>query len=67
MRDVLAITGGSTLTPPTTVRVIHDSPSGIAPASHAATAHHYNVQRLSAYSHRRMVCGYIYKIRCLRL
>ena len=67
MCDVLAITGGSTLTPPTTVRVVHDSPSGIASASHAAAARHYNIQRLSAYSHRRTVSGYIYKIRCLRL
>lgn len=67
MCDVLAITGGSMLTPPTTVRVVHDSPAGIAPVSHAAAARHYNVQRLSAYSHRRIVSGYIYKIRCLRL
>ena len=67
MCDVLAITGGSTLTPPTTVRVVHDSPAGIAPASHTAAARHYNVQRLSAYSHRRTVSGYIYLIRCLRL
>ena len=67
MCDVLAVTGGSTLTPPTTVRVVHDSPSGIAPASHAAAARHYSVQRPSAYSHRRTVSGYIYLIRCLRL
>ena len=67
MCDVLAVTGGCSLTPPTTVRVVHDSPAGIAPASHAAAARHYNVQRLSAYSHRRIVSGYIYKIRCLRL
>lgn len=67
MCDVLAIAGGSSLTPPTTVRVVHDSPAGIAPASHAAAARHYNIQRLLAYSHRRVVSGYIYKIRCLRL
>ena len=67
MCDVLAVTGGSTLTPPTTVRVVHDSPSGIALASHAAAARHYSVQRPSAYSHRRTVSGYIYLIRCLRL
>lgn len=67
MCDVLAITGGSTLTLPTTVRVVHDSPAGIAPASHAAAARYYNVQRLSAYIHRRTVSGYIYLIRCLRL
>lgn len=67
MHDALAVTSSSTLTPPTTVRVLHDSPSGIVPASHAAQARHYNVQRLLAYSHRRIVCGYIYKIRSLRL
>ncbi len=67
MCDVLAVTGGSSLTPPTTVRVVRDSPSGIAPASHAAAARHYNIQTLSAYSHRRTVSGYIYLIRCLRL
>lgn len=67
MCDVLAVTGGSTLTPPTTVRVVHDSPSGIAPASHASAARHYSIQRLSAYCHRRTVSGYIYLIRCLRL
>ena len=67
MCDVLAVTGGSTLTPPTTVRVVHDSPAGIAPAAHATAARHYCNQRLSAYSHPRTVIGYIYLIRCLRL
>lgn len=67
MCDVLAITGGSTLTPPSTVRVVHDSPAGIIPTAQAAQARQYNVQRLLTYSHRRIVSGYIYKIRCLRL
>ncbi|MBQ9417810.1 MAG: hypothetical protein IJU19_04435 [Bacteroidales bacterium] len=67
MRDALAVIGGSTLTPPTTVRVVHDSPSGIAPASHAAAARYYSVQRPSVYGHHRTVSGYIYLIRCLRL
>ena len=67
MCDILAITGGSTLIPPSTVRVVHDSPSGIAPTIQSVGARHYIIQRLSAYSHCRMVSGYIYLIRCLRL
>ena len=67
MRDVLSVTGGSTLTPSTTVRIVHDSPSGITSASHAAAARHYSVQRLSAYSHSRTVSGYISLIRSHRL
>ncbi|MBR5093237.1 MAG: hypothetical protein IKX32_07195 [Bacteroidales bacterium] len=67
MCDVLAITGGSTLTPPTTVRVVHDSPAGTAPTTQTANARHYSIQRLSAYRHCRTVSGYIYLIRCLRL
>lgn len=67
MCDVLAITGGSTLTPPSTVRVVHDGPAGTTPTAQAAQALQYNVQRLLAYSHRRIVSGYIYMIRCLRL
>lgn len=67
MCDVLAVTGGSTLTPPTTVRVMHDSPSGTTPTTHATAARRYSVKRLSAHSHRSTVGGYIYMIRCLRL
>lgn len=67
MRDVLAVTSSSTLTPPTTVRVVHDSPAGTAPATQAANTRHYSIQRLSAYKHCRTVSGYIYLIRCLRL
>ena len=67
MCDVLAVTGGSTLTPPTTVRVVHDSPAGFAPAAHAAAARHFSVHRLPALVHRRTVSGYIYMIHCLRL
>ena len=67
MCDVLAVTGGSTLTPPTTVRVVHDGPTSIAPTSQASTARRYRLLRQSAYSQRRTVNGYIYKIRCLRL
>lgn len=67
MHDVLAVTGGSTLTPPTTVRVVHDSPAGTVPTAQTAQSRHYSIQRLLACSHRRTVSGYIYKIRCLRL
>ncbi len=67
MRDVLAITGGSSLTPPTTVRVVHESPVGFAPSLQSAVTRHYGFQSLSAYSHCRAVRGYIYLIRCLRL
>ena len=67
MCDVLAITGGSTLTPPTSVRVLHDSPTGTVSTAQAAGARYYSVQRASACSHRRTVSGYIYLIRCLRL
>ena len=67
MCDVLAVTGGSTVAPPTTVRVVHDSPSGTSVTSHTAQTRHYSALRLAAYSHCRTVSGYIYLIRCLRL
>lgn len=67
MRDVLAVTGGSTLTPPSMVRVAHDGPTSIAPSAQAAQARHYTIRRLSAKSHHHIVNGYIYLIRCLRL
>lgn len=67
MCDLLAVTGSSTLTPPTTVRVVHDSPSGTVTSAQAVGTRHYSVRRMSAYSHSRTVCGYIYLIRCLRL
>lgn len=67
MCDVLAVTGGSTLTPPPTVRVVHDSPSGTAPTTHESGARHYSVKQLSVCSHHRTISGYIYIIRCLRL
>lgn len=67
MCDVLAITGGSTLTPPTTVRVVHDSPAGTVPTAQAAQSRHCSIQRLLSCSRRRTVSGYIYLIRCLRL
>ena len=67
MCDVLAVTGGSTVTPPTTVRVIHDSPTGTTASSQTAQAWHYSPMRLAAHSCRPVVGSYIYLIRCLRL
>ncbi|MBR6844850.1 MAG: hypothetical protein IKM79_07125 [Bacteroidales bacterium] len=67
MHDVLAVTGGSTLTPPTTVRVVHDSPAGTTPTAQAIGTRHCCIQRLSTCRNRRTISGYIYLIRCLRL
>ena len=67
MCDILAVTSGSTLTPPTTVRVIHDSPVGNIVLAQAAQARHHSRQGLSAYGYHRVVNGYIYLIHCLRL
>ena len=67
MCDILAVTGGSTLTPPSTVRVIHDNPAGTTPVVQAAASRHYCVKRLLTRSHHHIAGGYIYLIRCLRL
>lgn len=67
MCDVLAVTGGSTLTPPTSVRVVQDSPAGTVTTAQAAQSRCYSVKRLSAYCHHHLVDGYIYLIHCLRL
>ena len=67
MNDILAVTGGSTLTPPTTVRVVHESPTGVVASSQTAQARYFSMLRPSRYGHRLAVSGYIYLIRCLRL
>lgn len=67
MNDILAVTGGCTLTPPNTVRVVHDSPTGTVATSQAAQLRHYSKLMLLPCSRLRAVNGYIYMIRCLRL
>lgn len=67
MCDLLAIGGNSTLTSPTTVRVVQNSASSGTATAHAVVARHYRVNRLLVHCHRHTVSGYIYLIRCLRL
>ena len=67
MTDLLAVTNTSTLTPPPTENVGHDSPTGTASAAQSAQARHYSVARLLTRTPSRSVSGYIYLIRCLRL
>ncbi|MBQ8703740.1 MAG: hypothetical protein IJ524_05145 [Bacteroidales bacterium] len=67
MHDVLAAPGGCLLTPPTTVRVLHETPTGTATFTvthHAVFARPMASSIASrAYVHR----GYIYLLKCLRL
>lgn len=67
MCDVLAVTSGSTLTPPTTVRLVHDTPTGFAPS--VALRHMPIVSRLlqRADMHPYVHRSRIYLLRCLRL
>ncbi|MBQ6046080.1 MAG: hypothetical protein IJL38_00460 [Bacteroidales bacterium] len=67
MNDVLAVTGSTSIVPPTTVRVVHDSQASTAPTAQMAQARHYKPLRLTTHSSRPMKGGYIYLIRCLRL
>ena len=67
MCDMLAVTGGSTVAPPVTVRVVHDSPSGTSVTPQTIQLRHNSAQRLTANIQRRPVNGYIYMIHCLRL
>lgn len=65
--DVLAVSNASTVVPPTTVRVVHDSPSGTTVTTQTTQMRHGDALRMTAIIHRRPVSGYIYMIRCLRL
>lgn len=67
MYDILAVSGGSSVAPPTTVRVVNDSPSGATASTQTAQARHYSIMRLATHGYHRTVSGYIYLIRCLRL
>lgn len=67
MCDMLVVTGGSSVAPPTTVRVVHDSPSGTTTSTTSAQLRRYRSLRLAACGHRPIVSGYIYLIRSLRL
>lgn len=67
MCDVLAVVGGSSVAPPSTVRVVHDSPSGTSVTMQTAQLRHYHSLRPVTYSCCRTISGYIYLIRCLRL
>ncbi|MBR1549558.1 MAG: hypothetical protein IJ634_02865 [Bacteroidales bacterium] len=67
MHDVLAGTGVSSLTPPNTSRLVHDTPTGYASSTtlrHAVYAAAPEVRAIvRPYVHR----GYIYLLQCLRL
>ena len=67
MCDVLAVTSTSTLTPPTTVRLVHDTPTGFAPS--VALRHMPIGSRmlLRADMHPYVHRSCIYLLRCLRL
>ena len=67
MCDVLAAPSGTSLTPPTTVRVVHNNPTGTHPS---ASERHPLYGRGMACPLARPVgtrSGYIYMLRCLRL
>lgn len=67
MCDVLAVTSTSTLTPPTTVRLVHDTPTGFAPS---VALRHMPVgswMLLRADMHPYVHRSCIYLLRCLRL
>lgn len=65
--DVLVFTGSSTLTAPTTVRVVHDNPSVTTAGAMEILGRHYKTLRTATHGSRRTVGGYIYLICCLRL
>ena len=65
--DVLAFTGNSTVTVPTTVRVAHDSPTGTTTGATETLGRHYKTLRAATHRSRHTVRGYIYLICCLRL
>lgn len=65
--DILAVTGGSTLAPPTPVRVLQDTPSGTAAVIGLAAVRRFGMARVATHSRLHAVSGYIYLIRCLRL
>lgn len=65
--DILAVTGGSTVTPPSTVRQVHDSPSTATVTTQAAQVRHCSSLRLASLGHSYTVRGYLYLVRCLRL
>ena len=67
LHDVLAVTGGSNVAPPTTVRVVHDNPTGTTPTTSHLQARHYSTFKALSCSHLHTISGYIYLIRCLRL
>ncbi|MBP5535509.1 MAG: hypothetical protein J6X62_01815 [Bacteroidales bacterium] len=67
MCDVLAVTGGGAVAPPTAARPMHDSPTGFGVTAHTAHTRHYGVWHRVAGGRRCIVSGYIYLIRCLRL
>ncbi len=67
MHDVLAVTNGSTVAPPTTVRVIHDSPTGMGATTQSAAVRSHGILRQPRRNLTWSVIGYIYMIRCLRL
>lgn len=67
MCDVLAVTGGSTVTPPKTVRLVHDSTSGTSVTTHTSQVAAKHSPSRSLRTTHRTINGYLYLIRCLRL
>lgn len=67
MCDVLAVTSGSTLTPPTTVRLVHDTPTGFATSVAVRQMPIGSRLILRADTHPYVHRSCIYLLRCLRL
>lgn len=65
--DVLAFIGNSTVTAPTTVREVHESPAGTTSGAIATLERHYKTLQTDTYGGYHTVSGYIYLICCLRL
>ena len=67
MHDVLAAGSTTTLTPPTTVRLVHDTPSTAAPHPADRQAAFAATRTAVTSAHLFARKGYIYLLRCLRL
>ena len=67
MYDLLAAPPGVSLTPPTTVRVVSNSPVGITPTVNPHRLGYAHVLTLRPVSSGHVQSGYIYLLSCLRL
>ena len=67
MCDVLIIANSSTLTPPTTVRLVHNTPTGYAPSGSIRHGVYSSALHLKTDAHPYVHKGYLYLLQCLRL